>query len=140
MRTTFILVALLSVSTILTSCEKNDGLIEGNKSAHTPQPREASLRSTCEGGDDEDPAPLIYGNVLNPDSLAIEGVCVQLWLGNSFIEGTGTDENGHYYFNTASNGIYSVRFERDDFEPDSKVVTISEQVPMEANIILVPKE
>jgi protocatechuate 3,4-dioxygenase beta subunit len=134
MRITLILIALLSIGTLLPSCEKGDGgLIESNKKGSTiiktapqvkPQPAVITLtESACEGGDDEDPAPLIYGSVYNTDSVLLEGVCVELWVGNTFLSGTGTDDHGHYYFNTVSNGTYSVRFAAEEYYSASRRVT-----------------
>ncbi|HCS21246.1 MAG TPA: hypothetical protein DIW47_11915 [Bacteroidetes bacterium] len=95
--------------------------------------------SECPGGDDEDPLPSLRGTVtdtLSQDSLA--GVCVKLTTeGNSLVAETGTDTNGHYYFNQVANGNYKLVFSKTGYITKSIPVTVSSS-PLTVDVELRP--
>jgi hypothetical protein len=74
----------------------------------------------CTEGDDEDPEPMLFGEVKdnNPFPNPFHNACVELkTTGGVLIANTGTNINGHYYFNSVVNGVYNI------------VVTVSGHVP-----------
>jgi len=102
--------AAILLVVFITGCSKNT-------SENKPMPDDVAARfleSECEGGDDEDPQPILKGTVVDSttqDSMA--GVCVRLETsGEVFVAIIGTDENGHYYFNHAPSGDYNLVFNK----------------------------
>lgn len=70
-----------------------------------------ALDVECDGGDDEEPQPMLYGIVSDASSHAvIAHACISVYTnpGGSLVNATGTDANGHYYVNTLSNGTYDL--------------------------------
>jgi hypothetical protein len=65
----------------------------------------------CETGDDEDPQPMLTGTITD-NSVAknpISNACVEVrTTGGVFVGIIGSNNVGHYYFNSLANGTYYV--------------------------------
>lgn len=96
----------LGLTAIFTSCKKEAS--EESKVAVS-----SSALITCEGGDDEDPRPMLYGTVKDKYLETVAGACVKLYKGSTLVANTGTNSVGHYYINTVDTGSYSMYFSAD---------------------------
>lgn len=140
------MITLFFLYTGMTSCKKDPGeLIESKKEAAGTSPNKKDVTNTsvnysessCDGGDDEDPEPMIYGHVSN-GSKRLAGACVALMSGSDVVATSGTDLSGHYYFNAATNGTYDIRVIAPGYTVKYTQVIITNQVPDEANIVVSP--
>jgi hypothetical protein len=140
----FLVIFFFGIGAAITSCQKDAGELsstdkvtpQGNATVSQPQ-HTAELETFCEGGEDEEPEPMIYGAVFNTDSQAVAGACVALTVGNTVIANTGTDSHGHYFFNSASNGTYTVRITATGYVSQNLNAHVVSQVPDEVNFTLV---
>lgn len=120
-----IFTSAILVAVLITGCSKNEAErpnAEGNAT------EESTLRFTeCEPEDEEDPLPMLQGTVtdtLSTDSL--EGVCVKLMSPpNTLVAETGTDDNGHYFFNSVLTGSYKLVFSHAGYVTKTINVTVS---------------
>lgn len=102
---------MLGCGLCITSCNKHEQSEETKSARQEINPNVITLDDECDGGDDEDPQPMLYGIVSDASSHAlIAHACVAVYTnpGGSLVNSTGTDANGHYYVNTLSNGTYDL--------------------------------
>ena len=93
----------LGLTAIFTSCKK-----EVHEETNVAQSSSALV--TCEGGDDEDPRPMLYGTVKDKYLETVAGACVKLYKGSTLVASTGTNSVGHYYINSVDTGSYDMYF------------------------------
>ncbi len=67
------------------------------------------IYSGCDEGENEDPQPMLSGNVQDDVGNDIHRACVEIktTLGVS-VDIIGTDSSGHYFFNNVANGSYNL--------------------------------
>lgn len=96
--------------------------------------------SECPGGDDEDPLPSLRGTVTDTTTLdSLEGVCVKLKTSlDVLVAETGTDSDGHYYFNQVANGTYNLVFSKTGYLNKTIPVTVN-STPLFVHAQLVPE-
>lgn len=82
--------------------------------------------SECQGRDDEDPIPMLRGTVTDSTTLdSLEGVCVKLLTSlDVLVDETGTDAEGHYFFNDVANGSYKLVFSKTGYVTKTIPVSI----------------
>lgn len=103
---------MLGCGLFASSCNKHEQGEEANqKGRPESKPGVITLTDECDGGDDEDPIPILFGVVSDASShTPIAHACISVYTnpGGSLVNATGTDANGHYYVNTLSNGTYNL--------------------------------
>ena len=115
--------AAIFLAVLITGCSKNE---TENEQAFDEVPV-LSGETTCEGGDDEDPQPMLRGTVVDSTTQdSITGVCVKLVTDQQvFVAIIGTDDNGHYYFNEVNDGDYNLVFYRSGYVTKTIPVSVS---------------
>jgi len=100
-----------------------------------------SGESSCPGGDDEDPLPTLRGTVVDTVSLdSLQGACVNLLTtSNILVTSTGTDDYGHYYFNSVADGSYKLVFAKSGYISKTIPITVaSNSLTVNAELLFGP--
>ena len=120
-----------SVSSLLCADYNTNAQPSQNKDAQSCLTAlQAEPANPCNEGDDEDPQPIMVGivsyNSLLSIPVPIYHACVELkTTSGTSITITGTNINGHYYFNSITSGTYDLVFSAPGFTTQTIRVTIS---------------
>ncbi len=114
----FMIISALFVVVSIVGCAKEEAGGEKKKQLVIEDyPQLKTSENVCEGGDDEDPQPMLMGGVIDSIGLTpVSGVCVELrTISDVFVDIIGTDNAGHYYFNEVDTGSYKLVFSREGY-------------------------
>lgn len=122
------------------SCSKSEQVtLQGNQDNVTEMHimNSSDLTETyCDEGEDEDPQPMLSGAVTDSVGNTLYHACVEIQTtGGSPVAIIGTDSSGHYYFNSVSNGTYSLKVSYPGYTPKYTPFTVS-GTPQTLNVIL----
>jgi protocatechuate 3,4-dioxygenase beta subunit len=121
------------------SCSKNEQITtQTNHNNGTIAMQESfDLTETyCDEGEDEDPQPMLSGGVTDSVGNDLYRACVEIQTtGGSPVSIIGTDSSGHYFFNSVSNGSYSLKVSYPEYTPKITPFTVS-GTPQTINVVL----
>jgi len=136
----FIVSSIIISCLFFVSCSKTEQVVQQVAEVETEIiPSQAFLtESYCDEGEDEDPQPMLSGNVYDTAGMAIYHACVEIQttLGVR-VAIIGTDINGHYYFNSVSNGSYLLVASASGYITKTTPITVS-GTPQSVNVTLNP--
>lgn len=135
---TVIAIAILIGCVFCVGCSKTEQVVKQTANTENGSNGGMQLRSEgfCDEGDNEDPQPMLSGNVYDSLGGAVYHACVELkTTGGTLVASIGTNSSGHYYFNTVSNASYNLVVSRSGYVTKTTPVTIS-GTPQTVNVIL----
>lgn len=132
------LVVASLVTVFVIGCSKYES---GNDTATQDVYGTESVEYLCPEGDDEDPLPTLRGTVTDSVSQdSLQGACVNLFTStDTFVASIGTDDNGHYYFNSVADGSYKLVFSKTNYITKTIPITVaSNNLAVDAGLIFAP--
>ena len=133
-----IVLFVLIISTAFASCSKKEHIgISQNTTVQDEVPQfQLKSETYCDEGENEDPQPLLSGNVNDSLGNAIYHACVEIrTTGGLLVAVIGTNINGHYFFNSVSSGGYVLVVSASGYTTKSTPFSISGS-PITLNVVL----
>lgn len=101
--------------------------LEGTKNSNMTQ-FSPIIEIPCNEGEDEEPVPMLSGRIADNTMFnnPLYHACVELkTTGGTLVSIIGTNFNGHYYFNSVSNGSYNLVVSASGFTTQTIPITVS---------------
>jgi len=117
----FALLSLFGTILFLESCTERE-----EQPGSTQENLFRSDLDVCEGGDDEEPFPMLSGFVKDSAGAPIVSACVEVETDQGeFVDIIGTDSNGYYFFNYLANDDYVIEARRYGYEDKQEFIQIT---------------